>query len=329
MGGGDEPTMGISASGPKPPDFVVVGQPKSGTTALYEMLRQHPAVFMTELKEPMFFAEDLRRRFRPPRCGPLPTTVDDYLALYVGASQGQVRGEASTGYLVSRVAARRLASHRAETRVIAIFREPVAFLRSLHVQLLREHIETVRDLRLAVSLEPQRRLGQRIPRRCYLPQYLRYSAHLRYTEQLRRFHESFPPTQVRVLIYEEFRRDNRETVRSLFRFLGVDDSVPIAAVEANPSRLLRSRAADDLVHRVAVGSGPVSRTLKAGIKAATPEGWRQRAHQAVLSGALFRAVPALDADLVTELRTLMKPEVVRFGQYLGKDLVALWGYGDV
>jgi len=44
------------------PDFFVVGQPKSGTTALYEMLRQHPQIYMPDLKEPEFFAADLRRR---------------------------------------------------------------------------------------------------------------------------------------------------------------------------------------------------------------------------------------------------------------------------
>lgn len=321
--------MRTSGTALYPPDFVVVGQPKAGTTALYEMLRQHPGIFMTELKEPMFFAEDLRRRFCPTRSGPLPTTLEDYLALYVGAGQGQLRGEASTGYLVSRVAAQRLSSHRADTRIIAIFWEPADFLRSLHVQLLRENIESVRDLRLALSLEPQRRRGRRIPRRCYLPQYLLYSDHLRYTEKVRRRHEALPPCQVRVLIHEDFRRDNRGTVQSLLGFLGLDGTVPVAPVEANPSLLVRSQAADDLVHRVTVDSGPVSSKVKVAIKAVTPKAMRRRAHQVVPSGALFGLVPAPDPVLMAELRARMKPEVMRFGDYLGRDLVALWGYGDV
>ena len=34
------------------PDFFIVGHAKSGTTALYEMLRQHPQIFMPASKEP-------------------------------------------------------------------------------------------------------------------------------------------------------------------------------------------------------------------------------------------------------------------------------------
>ncbi len=38
------------------PDFFIVGHPKCGTTALYEMLRRHPQIFMPDIKEPWFFA---------------------------------------------------------------------------------------------------------------------------------------------------------------------------------------------------------------------------------------------------------------------------------
>ncbi len=55
------------------PDFFVVGHQKSGTTALYEMLRSHPEVFMPTLKEPRFFATDLRSRLRPPALPQAPT----------------------------------------------------------------------------------------------------------------------------------------------------------------------------------------------------------------------------------------------------------------
>src|SRR6478752_4985741 len=40
------------------PDFYIVGHSKCGTTALYEMLRRHPQIFMPDVKEPMFFARN-------------------------------------------------------------------------------------------------------------------------------------------------------------------------------------------------------------------------------------------------------------------------------
>ena len=40
------------------PDFFIAGQPKSGTTALYEMLKRHPQIYMSPVKEPFYFAAD-------------------------------------------------------------------------------------------------------------------------------------------------------------------------------------------------------------------------------------------------------------------------------
>ena len=41
------------------PTFMIVGAPKCGTTALYEYLQAHPQVFVSDPKEPHFYAEDL------------------------------------------------------------------------------------------------------------------------------------------------------------------------------------------------------------------------------------------------------------------------------
>ena len=37
------------------PNFLIIGAPKAGTTSLYSYFREHPAIFMPELKEPRFF----------------------------------------------------------------------------------------------------------------------------------------------------------------------------------------------------------------------------------------------------------------------------------
>src|SRR5437588_11693145 len=84
------------------PDFYIVGHSKCGTTALYEMLRRHPQIFMPELKEPMFFARDPdtpmhangEKSFR--QTGRKRETAEDYLALFAPARPDQLTGEAST-----------------------------------------------------------------------------------------------------------------------------------------------------------------------------------------------------------------------------------------
>src|ERR1700722_15376404 len=184
------------------PDFFIVGHPKCGTTALYEMLRVHPQIFMPELKEPWYLASDMQARFPPPRSASPPETLADYLALFAGADSSQLAGEASSAYLLSHTAAAEIAALRPDARIIAILREPASFLRSLHLQLLRTHVEGVKDLRRAIELEQPRRAGRKVPRRSHRPQLLRYSDHVRYVEQLQRYREVFAAEQLLVLIYD-------------------------------------------------------------------------------------------------------------------------------
>ncbi|HEV7162131.1 MAG TPA: sulfotransferase [Solirubrobacteraceae bacterium] len=311
------------------PDFFIVGHAKCGTTALYEMLRTHPQIYMPELKEPAYFATDLRTRFQRPAAGPLPETPAEYLALFADAREDQLSGEASSLYLWSSAAAAGIAAVQPEARIIAILREPASFLRSLHLQLLQNHIESERSLRKAIALEELRRQGKRIPRRSVRPQALLYSERVRYVEQLRRYHDVFAPEQILVLIYEEFRRDNKATVRKVRRFLGVDDSLPVDVTDANPTVQMRSQQLDELVNAVSVGRGPLSRAAKTAVKTILPGELRARALRATQRRVLYGKPAPPDEALMSELRSRFKGEVEALGEYLDRDLVTLWGYDSV
>jgi hypothetical protein len=311
------------------PDFFIAGHAKCGTTALYEMLRRHPQIYMPALKEPRFFASDQRQRFQPRRSGPLPVTLEDYLALFEGAKPEQRAGEASPSYLTSRTAARLIAQVQPAARVVAILREPASFLHSLHLQLLQSHVETTKSFRRAIALEEARRRGRRVPRRSHRPQELHYSEHVRYVEQLRRYRDAFPAEQVLVLIYDDFRADNDATVRRVLRFLEVDDAAPIAVTEANPTIRLRSQRLDELVHQVSVGRGPVTGVAKAAIKALAPRSMRRDALGALRRSVVTGRPPAPDERFMRELRQRFRPEVLALSEYLDRDLIALWGYDDL
>jgi hypothetical protein len=274
----------------------------------------------------MFLASDMRRRFKPPMSGPLPETLDEYLALFAGAGPDQLTGEASTLYASSTTAASAIAKLNPDARVIVIFREPASFLRSFHLQLVQTHNENQRDLRRALALEPDRRRGKHVPRRSHRPQLLHYSEHVRYTDQLARYHAVLPGENVLALIYEDFRADNVATIRQIFRFLGIDDTVQVTELKANPTVLLRSRTLDDAVRRFSVGRDPISALVKNGIKTAVPPRMRQTLLRTVQRRVVHATPPPPDAATLADLRSSLKPEVERFSEYLGRDLVALWGY---
>ena len=273
---------GPAAVGGRVPDFFIVGNPKSGTTALYEMLRRHPQIFMPALKEPHFFAaEEL-----PPNS--LPRTLEEYLALFAAARPNQRAGEASPSYLRSPVAAGRIAQLAPAARIVAILREPASFVRSLHMQYLQDHVETERDLRRAIAQEEIVRDGRTV---------LRYSERVRYVEQLRRFHELFGRDRVLVLIYDDFRADNEATVRRVLRFLEVDDGVAISPLEANPTVRMRSVRLARLTLAVRTGRGPLGRALNGSIRALTSERMRAGAMRVVRGRVLYGAPQPPDEEL--------------------------------
>src|SRR3977135_297301 len=115
-------TLAAEKSQQRAPDFFLVGHPKSGTTALYEALRPHPPISMPDLKKPSFLAPDYPRHFQRAGTGELPSTLEDYLALFLPARSDQRIGEASSAYLVSHVAARRLAELQPAAHTTAILR---------------------------------------------------------------------------------------------------------------------------------------------------------------------------------------------------------------
>jgi hypothetical protein len=317
----------LSGARGRVPDFFIVGHAKSGTTALYEMLRRHPQIFMPDFKEPWFFSTDMRPRFQPPRAGTLPQTLEEYMTLFAGAREDQVAGEASASYLWSRTAARGIADVKPDARIVAILREPASFLRSLHMQFLENHVESKRDLRTALELEAARRDGRQVPRGSHRPQLLQYSDHVRYVEQLRRYHDLFDPGQMLVLIYDDFRRDNESAVRAVLRLLGVDETVPVNVMDVNrTNRSMRSQRLDDLVHAVSVGRGPASRLAKTAIKTLTPKRLRRDALLVTQRTIVHGATPPADESLMLELRRRFRPEVVALSEYLDRDLVSLWGY---
>jgi Sulfotransferase family len=316
--------------GRRAPDFFVVGHAKCGTTALCQMLAEHPRIFMPIYKETQFLSRGPRllaeyAKKREPR---RPQTLEAYLSLFEQAAPQLCAGEGSTEYLRTFAAAANVFELCPRGRIVAAFREPASFLRSLHLQLLEVGVETEQDFERAMALEQPRREGKKIPRDCPWPPALMYSQHVRYVEQLRRWQELFGRERVLVLIYDDFRADNEAVLRDVLRFLEVDDTVAIAPVEANPTVRVRSRRTGDAATALALGRGPLAGAAKTLIKAISSERMRRAALGAVRRAAVDAAPAPTDEELMAALRARFHGEVRALGEHLNRDLISLWGYND-
>jgi Sulfotransferase family len=313
------------------PDFFIVGHPKCGTTALWDMLKGHPQIYAPPNKEPYFLADELHPPAATPRSfGWTPETLDQYLALFAPALPEQRTGEASAPYLWSRTAAQHIAEVQPAARIVAILREPSSFLHSLHLQFVQIYIEPERDMRTALALEDSRREGRNLPEHAFWgPQGTLYSDYVRYVEQLMRYQALFSPEQMLVLVYDDYRKDNHATVRRVQRFLGVEDTHPLSVRESNPTVTVRSQRLHSLIHTVASGDGPLPRAVQGVAKTVGPRLISRSRAVAIRNRMLFTAPTAPDRQLMLELRRRFKPEVIALSEHLGRDLVTLWGYDDL
>ena len=315
------------------PSFFVVGHSKSGTTALARFLGQHPGLFMSAPKEPNYFCPSFCRVADPaeaPRSTFLRRTEAEYLALFDGARPDQRCGEASAAYLYAEESARLIHAFDPGARIVMVFREPVSFLHSYHLQLLKNapsEGETVRDLGEAIRLEPARRRGEHLPKGCLLPEMLYYTTdRLAYDAHYDRYAALFPEDQLLALVYDDFRRDNAGTVRRVFDFLGVDPSFAPDFGEHNTGgQAVRSKRAQTWVHQLTTGRGALGR-VKPLAKALLPKGLRRRATEAAYGRLVYEAASPVDPAVAATIRAAARPHVAALGARLGRDLLAEWGY---
>ncbi len=195
------------------PNFFIVGAPKCGTTALYEYLRPHPNVFMPEVKEPHFFAKDLGTY-------PRIKTDEEYAGLFAAATDQHLRiGEASVYYLRSSVAIPNIRQFNPEAKIIAMFRNPVDMVASMHAQLLYWSEETVADFEEAWRLQDRRRQGHDIPRRSRGAFLLQYGEVGRFGTQVQRLLATFPRSQVKLILYDDFAASPQAVYDDVIAFL--------------------------------------------------------------------------------------------------------------
>ena len=307
------------------PSFFIVGHSKSGTSALSAFLHQHPELFVCKPEEPNYFCPSWCRAPGPPSAFH-PRTEAEYLALFDAAGPGRQCGEASAAYLYSPESAQLIARFAPAARILMIFREPVDFLRSYHLQLLKNvpaEGETERDLGRAIGLEAERRAGRSLPAGCLIPEMLFYaSERLRYEEHFDRYAARFPTAQILPLLYEDFRADNPGTVRRVFEFLGVDpDFEPRFEDHNTGGAALRSRRLQALMRAATHGGGAAGRARRL-----LPRGLRRRAAEIAYERVVFEPGAAVEPRLAAELRERARPHVEALGTRLGRDLPARWGY---
>jgi hypothetical protein len=304
---------------PVKPNLFIVGQPKSGTSALFSFLKQHPQINACRVKEPQFFCKDFNSQYF--HLSKTPRELENYLALYEQTSC-RYHMEASTAYLYSQVAADEICAFNPDARIIIMLREPVDFLYTYHKQLLRNSckFEEETDFVTALNLEPQRRQGRALPRDVFEEKFLYYSARVKYAEQIERYYARFPRAQIKVIVYDDFKQDNRKVFAEVQQFLGLEEDFVPQFDTVNKQVDVRNRALKQFVDQHTFA-------LKRWIRTTFGKGVFVRLRQmyrnlVFTQGDIQPLAPALREELKPRYRT----EVETTGRLLDRDLLREWNY---
>lgn len=198
----------------KHPNFFIVGAAKSGTTSLWQYLREHPDVFMPLNKEPGYFCHSQGIK-----------NYEKYLDLFSGATNETALGEASHAYLTSQESARWIHAIYPDMKIIVILRNPVGRAFSLYNWMIREGYEPIHPFEKAVAAEEQRMKMTGKQFRKSLPgplqNYLYFHSGL-YAAQLERYYEVFPKQQIHIILQDDLKEDPAATAQKAYQFLDID-----------------------------------------------------------------------------------------------------------
>jgi len=215
----------------KKPNFIIIGAMKAATTSLYTYIKQHPDIFMSYIKEPMFFnnLKSEKAYIVKGRSKKKIKTFEKYFELFKKANHEQSIGEASPAYMYDQNCPTLIKEYLPNTKIIAILRQPVkrAYSNFLHAR--RADKEPISIFKEAFNAE-----GDRISNN-WGPLY-HYKSQGLYYKQLVRYYNLFPKNQIKIILFEDLIKNPALTSQEIFCFLNVDATfIPNTSKKANIS----------------------------------------------------------------------------------------------
>lgn len=191
-------------------DFIIGGTQKGGTSALDYYLRMHPEIGMANKKELHFF--DNERIFSK-------TKIDysNYEKCFKDYNHNMLLGEATPIYIYWEPSCKRIWEYNPNIKLIFILRNPInrtfshwnmEFDRTYEKESFGYAIRN-EEMRVKESLPFQHRVYSYIDRGYY-------------SSQIRRFKRYFNDNQLLFIKYEEFNKNQVNTLIDIFNFLGVN-----------------------------------------------------------------------------------------------------------
>lgn len=206
-------------------DFFLVGAARCGTTSLYNYLNNSDDIFLPLVKEPNFFSDvdsPKTEDFELPKPNEryhakIITSKEVYDSLYEDADESQIKGDISPSYLWDKNVAQRIFNHNPQAKIIISLRHPVDRAYSHYIMNYFTGVDKNNTFEKALVAKKSNLWGS-----CnhYLEMGMYYS-------QVKAYFDVFPKDQIKILIYEDWTKNLKYEINSLFEFLDIEPSESI------------------------------------------------------------------------------------------------------
>jgi hypothetical protein len=295
------------------PNFLIIGAAKSGTSALYTYIKQHPEIFMSTPKELRYFsytgphASGLDKNFVHEGV----TSLGEYEQCFESVKNEKIIGEASPMYLYIDGTAERIKEKIPNVKMLAIIRNPVYRAFSAYTHALRDWKEQAKSFQEALELEQERiDAGWGM--------LWHYTKAGFYHEQLSRYFRVFDSEQMKVVLYDDLISNVTALLKEIYSFLGVDPKfVADTSSRPNVSGFPINQKYHKFLHRLFMENNPIKGISRVVI----PKSVRHKAMISLRSLNLEkRSIPE---DIRKDLVKLFYDDIRKLEGLIHRDL-SLW-----
>lgn len=295
------------------PNFLIIGQAKCGTTAIYHALKNHPQVFMSPVKEPRFFAfKDNPPHFEGPMGDVINrvaiTQLEAYQALFSAVSDETAIGEASPIYShwrYAEISARNIQQHIPDARLIVILRQPAERAYSAYNYRRQILAEPFKDIRQAFAAEGSPIRANWTPVSTYVQTGFYY-------EPMKVYYDIFPRCQIRVYLYEDWNKNPLNILRDIFDYLYIDPIFTLEMVQRYNTTWLPY---NERLHWFLSVPHPIKKLFKPLL----PQTIRRRVIAGLKQRNQFRPLP-MDTELRRELTAQYREDILKLQDLIEQDL---------
>jgi len=224
------------------PNFMCIGAAKSGTTTLYDILKQHPEIFIPAFKEPHFF--DIPENYN--------NGIEWYEKNYFKNINRKIIADFTPSYFFEKQAPKRIFNDLGENmKFVILLRHPVDRAYSHYLHSVRDNHEDV-SFEEAIRKEDNR-LDKFIENKDYLS-YLRNSYYHQglYGEMIERYLQYFSLDNFLFIHFEnEFVIDRKKVIEKLLIFMGLEETETDLNLDlrSNPASKERSKFLKQLMKK--------------------------------------------------------------------------------